>query len=339
MMIARKMTLIAALLAALSLPTTVAAADFGLDTIQNAVDGFSTKILDSLPLAANVGLNWSDAYIGKLLGVPPHFGVGLTVGFATLDTDAFKKLAAAFGASELGIGLVPAYVLEGRIGGFILPFDLGVKFGFLPDNTGFDLGKGKLGLDYLLVGADLRYALLEGNLILPKLSVGFGYSYLKGGITAPLGSGVEFGVPNTTYSIAASDPTLHFLWESQTAELKVEASKSFLIITPYLGMAAGIQWSNAGYKLDSKITYSNSDQKVLIDEAMKTLGVNGITSAGFSSIKGVDAGGDGSVYYRAFGGASVNMAIIRADITLMCLIPTHGDTFTWGATIGARIQL
>ena len=45
---------------------------------------FATAAASSLPLETSVGLNWSDAYIGQF----PHFGIGLTVGAATIPFSA-----------------------------------------------------------------------------------------------------------------------------------------------------------------------------------------------------------------------------------------------------------
>jgi hypothetical protein len=107
-----------------------------LKDLQNGVVDFSEKMAKSLPFNSSLGLNWSDAYIGKIFpSVPPHFGIGGSFGFTTMDLPALKTLA-----GQLGYGMpfttdrlfFPVYTLEGRLGGFFLPFDIGVKFGTLP---------------------------------------------------------------------------------------------------------------------------------------------------------------------------------------------------------------
>lgn len=123
------------------------------------VQTFANSIASSLPLESSVGLNWSDAYIGQF----PHFGLGLTVGAATIPFSAVKTLVTEFGGSVSGfsslqsIGVpVPAYTLDVRIGGFVLPFDIGLKFGYVPENA---FSTSSVKADYLLLGGDVRYGL------------------------------------------------------------------------------------------------------------------------------------------------------------------------------------
>ena len=116
---------------------------------ENVFEGFAGGVAGALPLNSTIGLNWSDAYIGQLFEMPPHFGVGLTVGVSTIPYSAIVGVLDTFGIkgdleSEPGFQYIqqfglpfPAYAFDARIGGFIFPFDLGFKFGFLPRD--FDL--------------------------------------------------------------------------------------------------------------------------------------------------------------------------------------------------------
>ena len=69
-----------------------------------------------------------------------------------------------------------------RIGGLFLPFDLDVSFmktgqinaNFISDIT----------VDFLTLGLEGRYALLEGGVIQPRVSIGFGYFYNQGSLMA-----------------------------------------------------------------------------------------------------------------------------------------------------------
>jgi len=142
----------------------------------------------TLPFNSTLGLNWSDAYIGQLLGVPPHFGVGVSAGATTVQADEIKTLLTTLGVDTGAfprIVPIPAAVAEARIGGFLLPFDIGVKGGYIPPDLGKTIkdATGGLNLDYLAAGADLRFALIKGNLLLPRVSLGVGVNYMKGGLS------------------------------------------------------------------------------------------------------------------------------------------------------------
>jgi hypothetical protein len=307
---------------------------FGDDLVdlQKNVDAFSSKLADSLPFNASMGLNWSDAYIGKFLDLPPHFGVGISGGITSLDSVAFGDLLDNFGVSlPLDQMLLPAYVVEGRLGGFFLPFDVGVKFGALPQ---VDFGD-RLKIDYLLAGADVRFAVMEGNLILPKLSVGVGFNFLKSMLTAPLGSGVSFNVASK--SLELSQPEAVFSWETKSIDLKAQLSKSFAIITPYVGLGASYAWSSAGYSVDSKLKYGGQavDSSAIseIKDTLANAGVQGldnINANGFSSIINVEGWA-----FRAFGGISLNVLLIRFDLTGMY---NFADS-NYGVTLGVRVQI
>jgi hypothetical protein len=307
---------------------------FGNDLadLQKNVDAFSSELAESLPFNASMGLNWSDAYIGKFLGLPPHFGVGISGGITSLNSAAFDDLLGNFGVSlPLDQMILPAYVVEGRLGGFFLPFDVGVKFGALPQ---VDFGE-RLKIDYLLVGADVRFAVMEGNLILPKLSVSVGFNFLKSMLTAPLGSGVSFDVNGKALEL--SQPEATFSWETKSIDLKAQISKSFAIITPYVGLGASYAWSSAGYSVDSKLKYDEKEvDGAAIGEIKDNLaaagvpGLDNINANGFSSIINVEGWA-----FRAFGGISLNVLLLRFDLTGMYNFMDSN----YGVTLGVRVQI
>ena len=110
-------------------------AQVNIADMQTSFSAFSDDVAASLPFASTIGLNWSDARVRSL----PHFGVGLTVGAVMIPKEAFVDLASAMNFtlpteitdSTLGVPL-PGYALEGRIGGLFLPFDVGIKLGYIP---------------------------------------------------------------------------------------------------------------------------------------------------------------------------------------------------------------
>jgi hypothetical protein len=303
-----------------------------LAILQENVKDFSTELAASLPFNASMGLNWSDAYIGKFLGGIPHFGVGVSGGVSTLNSSSFEDLLDDFGISlPLKQMVLPAYVVEGRLGGFVLPFDIGVKFGALPQ---VDFGN-ELEIDYLLVGADVRFAIIEGGMILPEISLGIGFNFLKGMLSAPLGNGVSFNVAGK--SLELTRPEAEFSWETKSIDLKAQISKSLLIITPYAGFGASYAWSNAGYSVESRLKYKgdyvdNAGIKEIKDElaAAGVPGLDSVSPTGFSSI--IDAEGWA---FRAFAGLSLNVLIIKFDLTGMY----NFIDSNYGVTLGVRVQI
>ncbi len=291
-------------------------------TFQGAVQSFASSVASALPLESSVGLNWSDAYIGQLLSAPPHFGIGLTVGAATIPYGAMQSTINTFGGSipsNLGflssIGVpVPAYTVDVRIGGFILPFDIGLKFGYLPPNAFSAFSN--VSVDYLLLGGDVRYAVIEDKGFLPGLSVGIGYTYMRGSVFIPgvlngntTIQNVSFG--GSTYNIGFTNPSLNLFWNTNVVDVKVQLSKNLFIITPYVGLGASYGISNAGAGMQSSLTLNNAvPTQTQIDQMNSALGTN-YTSA--NQEFGINAGANG-FSTRVFGGFSFNIFVLRIGL-------------------------
>jgi hypothetical protein len=307
-----------------------------LDTFSSSFEDFSTEFARSLPMNSSIGLNWSDAYIGQLLPIP-SVGVGVTTGFTTIPIGALEDLVDDLGLDSgsalgdipsLGVPL-PGYAFDARVGGLFLPFDVGIKFGTIPD-----IEVGDVTFEYTNFGIDLRYALIEGSLILPKVSVGVGYNHLSGRVSAPMGIGdttidsVEYD--GTTYVLSLSDPDIEFDWSANIVDVKAQVSKQFLMIEPHFGLGAsyGRAKTNAGF-----------DTTVAVDQELP----EGVTLADLGKAAGVDiedkgigVSSDVSPFaIRAFAGASLNVALFRLDLGGMY----NFNTGALGATVGARVQL
>jgi hypothetical protein len=306
-----------------------------LTDLQKAAGEFSGALAKSLPFNAALGLNWADAYIGMFLpSLPPHFGAGIALGYTTVDFDAFDGLLNQFGLSvpggfDLGQLALPAYVAEARIGGFILPFDVGLKFGAFEH-----LGTSSAEVDYLLAGCELRYALIDGkkSLLLPNLSLGMGLNYLGGSFTGSKSSTLTFSTPGGAVPLTLSDFEVGLEWETLTLDFKAQVSKSFLIVTPYVGLGATHAWSSAGYRVAANVGGLTDDQKSGINAGLKNAGVEGIDfgGTGFSTIL-KETGWS----FRAFGGLSINLALFRLDLTGLFNILDDN----YGVTLGGRFQL
>ena len=299
-----------------------------LDDVQKKVDDFSWELAKSLPLNSSLGLNWSDAYIGKFFpSVPPHFGIGGSFGITTMNLSGINTLMDYFGYSmpfNIGKLILPAYAAEARIGGLLLPFDVGVKFGYLPP---VGLWGQNLDMDYLLVGGDIRYKLLDLKLI--KLSVGVGVNYLRGGIGGKVGSDqqIDYG----SGSITLEKPEVKLKWDTVSVDFKTQVSFSLLLLTPYAGIAASYARSSAGYSIDAPVQYSSGDMQDVIDY---------IDSTGLLGMKLSDTGISSSVKnsafgFRAFGGVSFNFVVFKLDFT--GLYSFRDSNF--GGSLGFRFQL
>jgi len=318
-----------------------------LSSLQSTVDDFSGALAKSLAFNSTMGLNWSDAHIGKLLGVPPHFGIGLTSGFTTMNFGSMNSLLNMFNVSlpanaNIGGFALPGYALEARIGGFFLPFDIGVKFGYLKLNS--DILNGLLqanipdfSMDYLLVGADIRYALVGGKKATSpfKLSIGVGYNYLKGGIgmQVPGATPLSFTYKdpsNTSHTLDIPAPTLGLNWQTQSLDFKLQASLKVAIVTPYLGVGATYAKSSAGYEVESKIKVDGHTPTSAEKQIIKGFGINGIDANGFSQINEVTGWS-----FRTFGGLSINIPFVKFDLTGMYDFISQG----YGVTFGVRFQM
>jgi len=299
------------------------------ENFQKGFDGFSEKAKKSLPFNSTMGLNWSDSYIGQITDIPPRFGVGISAGFTSMDIDDLSGgLFASLKNNVIGdIGLpIPGYTVEGRIGGIILPFDIGVKFGYLPPNivknfTDFDL-------KHLLLGFDVRYSLLNRKILIPKLSIGLGFNFMDGGITtyhSSPSSSIDFSGDQT---LAPSQ--IDLLWRTMSVEFKAQASFPFKFITPYAGAGVSYAWSRTGYKVKTDSEHPiNDDIKTILKEEDQQIKVTSDT--GFEKINKFSGG----ISARAFGGVSLNIAFFRIDITGM--YDFIGGNL--GGTLGMRFQL
>jgi len=315
--------------------------DTTLKELQDGVEEFTGIIARALPFNSTMGLNWSDGYIGQITGVPPNFGIGISAGATSIKFDAFKKMLGFFGVTDMPFGSmiqsigmpIPGYTVEGRIGGVILPFDIGFKFGYLPEDAIKNLMK-DYGLKYMLLGADFRYSLLNKKILIPKLSIGVGFNYMEGGITAPLPSDLSYTFSSgaSDYNLTSSKAKIALGWRTVNVEFKAQASFPFKFITPYAGAGVSYAWSRAGYNVTADSLQVNGSpisadiKKILLDE----LKVTNVSDKGFETMKNIDR-----ISARAFGGFSINIAFFRIDITGMYeLIGGH-----LGGTVGMRFQL
>ena len=308
-----------------------------LRSVQQEAAAFSRAFARSLPFNSSFGLNWSDSHIGEAFpGTPPHFGAGGVIGFTTIKTSVINDMIGSLGhdgAIPFNINRLPlpAYTAEGRLGGFFLPFDIGVKLGYLPLS---DLSSSNFSLDHLLVGGDIRYAVLD-RAQLPKVSVGIGLNYMKGGfgIRAAGQPTYEFRDENNDpQTIRFTTPMININWQTIALDFKAQVSHSFSIITPYFGLGASYGWSSTGYSVRGNITGFNNDTMELINAYLAGAGLNEIevNSTGISSTIRSNA-----FSLRAFGGAAFNLSVFKLDFTALYNFRDRN----FGMSLGFRFQV
>jgi len=314
-----------------------------LEDLQKTVSGFSENMAKSLPFNSTMGLNWSDAYIGQFIKLPPGIpglGVGLSFGVTFLDIGDMNKILGIFGGGNSidvsGLGLpLPGYTFEGRLGGFILPFDIGFKFGALPEAIPL-LERFDIGLDYMLIGGDIRYSVIPDKVPVIKASVGLGVNHLSGGVSKIIKEEQIFRIGDD-YTLAVGNPTVGLRWKTTSVELKAQTSVKLPLvpIIPYLGAGFNFAKSNAGYAIDSKITMTGSDGSVDSKDMLSKLKEFGFTDIAISD-KGIESLLDNTAWnMRLFGGFSLKMAVIHLDLTGMYNVFTQN----YGMTFGIRLQL
>jgi hypothetical protein len=298
---------------------------------------FSDDMAGALPFASTLGLNWSNAYLGNF----PHFGVGLTTGFVSLPLESFQAVTESMGLdipseiTDLGIGMpLPAYTVDGRLAIPILPVDVGVKVGYLNPDWIESLSGGVVGVDYLLLGGDVRYGLVKEGILLPAVSVGVGYNYMKGGIYmkgAVPGEDINissYGIGITNINITDGD--MVYEWNANVIDVKAQVSKNLLIFTPSVGIGYSYGFAQAGGGMDATIKIDGSDPTPTQLDAIESATGMTLDDQSLRILSSVQGGS-----LRAWGGLSVNLFVLKLDLNAMYNIFDQ----SLGASLNARIQI
>lgn len=317
-----------------------------LEDFQAGFEAFATDMASTLSYNATIGNNWSDAYIGKF----PHFGVGVSAGLTTVPSEPLEALFVSMGNVEVPsavakMGLpIPAAAVSAKLGGLFLPFDVGVKAMVLPAAASDVLAAADISADYKLLGGNLRFALVKQNILMPDVSVGFGYNRLTGSISMPL------DIPSQTFSFTTPDETVHTLevtspdlamdWTTDSFDATLQVSKSFLFLRPYAGAGFSFGKSAVNGGIVASMRYDDGSGMADIDaQALQELKAS-LSEAGISvpdiSADGFKFGADNNdPVVRLYGGLSLDLLILMFD-TQVTYVP---KTKSLGATGTIRIQL
>lgn len=264
-------------------------------TTVKGLNDFSDVLADVIPNSQIQQNVWANAWIGNILPVP-NFGFGINSGFTKLDLSPIVSVAEALGMSD-GDGIPntlvwPTITADFRVGGFLLPFDVGFTAMSLDSNMVKPIGKAidPANFDFFMVGGDVRYAILEGGILRPKLSVGLGAYYSKG----------NFGVEQD-----GSSAELDF--ETTSIVLSTQASIKLLCFVPFVGGRVMFSKSSVDWKVHANwASILNSDSQELAN-AIKY----GFLPSNFSD--GVSTSFDEHVRPVLYGGFAIDMSIV--DLT------------------------
>ncbi|MGA2976616.1 MAG: hypothetical protein ABSF77_15010 [Spirochaetia bacterium] len=321
-----------------------------LGEFQTAYEQFAAAVSCSLAATAATGLNWSPAYIGQF----PHFGVGVTLGAAPMRWTTVKPVFDMLGVAiptelafngaegEQGAIGLPALAVDARIGGFGIPFDVGLKIGLLPKQWHLYL-EGDFEMDYFAVGGDIRLAILKDEGLMPALSVGIGYSYMKGSIGMAVPGLTSQTIDITTYmntagyvgtySFTFNQPSVTFGWQSNVIEARVQLSKRVLFLTPNIGLSAAYGISNAGGGLFATVTYSATGDMATEQQAAAVL--QGLDLP-VPSATGIDVLSAANGWeFRVYGGTSISILMIQLDLSVSYNILTN----LFGGSGNVRFEL
>jgi hypothetical protein len=236
---------------------------------------------------ATIGLNWADAYIGQLIDFPPHWGIGLTLGATTLKLDNLNTLLGKFGYESAEIlssnQLLPAYIIEARLGGIRnAPFDIGVKWGWLPYTPLF---ADSINYEVNVYGLDFRWQLFQDRFNFPAISIGLEIDRATGGLRRASSLTVA---RNGGDDIIINGGTAGVVWDAWVFDLKLMVSKKFWQprLDIFGGLRLGAAITKTGYQFTDGGSISiggaslgdmSGDQRTSLQSALQSEARNGTT--------------------------------------------------------------
>lgn len=263
------------------------------DTVGN-LNVLCDELVDTIPNTQGIQNIYADAWIGKLIP-SAHFGAGVNVGASSLDISSLKKTASAL---DINVGDIPDNLAfptinaDLRVGGILLPFDIGIAVMKFDSSTIGALEKAidPMSFDYFVIGGDFRYALLKGGMLKPKVSIGAGYYYTSGNLS----------VKNDQASASLG-------FSSQAYLLEAQASIKLLFLIPFVG---------------TKLIYSKTDVDWTVDAQWKNIITTGASDFGNMVDQGIipshfsGKSNSTSFHPQVFGGVGFDFFVLSATVSL-----------------------
>lgn len=311
-----------------------------LAAFQSGFQTFATDMAATLSYNATVGNNWSDAYIGQF----PHLGAGIALGATMVPAASMTPMFTAMGTTlpaeveQYGLP-IPAAAVAVKLGGLILPFDLGVKAMILPPEATAALSASGIATDYKLIGGNIRVGLVKEGFLFPDVSLGVGYNRVAGSIGMPL----DIGNPTFTYedqsavthTLEMTDPDLAMDWTTDSFDFTLQASKRLLFIRPFAGIGLSMGKSTVNGGMKAAMLYDGG----AIDAATAQSIIDEMTAAGYD-VSSLSA--DGFMFtaentdpvFRVYGGVSLDLLFLVLDLQGLYVPATK----SLGANAMIRVQ-
>ena len=283
---------------------SIANSAFDKEAVESGLTEFVTALADSAPAATTMSNVWADGYVGQLIGIPPHFGVGASAGASKLDISGIKKAGVGLGIKaieHLGDDFVlPVASIEAVVGGVFIPFDLSASFFTVSNPIGF-AGENSLQYQFDSFNVKLRVPLLKQNVILPNLSVGLGYAQVKGAFSV--------GIAN---SDVKANSSLNTTFATSVYSVDAQLSKSIIFLTPYVGARLLLSQSDNTWEYSYNVADYASDKN----------------NGGYKTE-------EMDVSYQLFAGTSFNILVVKLNVNAAIDLKTK----VWSAGIGAQVKL
>lgn len=266
-------------------------------TATNGLNSFCDDLCDTIPNTQTLQNVWANSWIGMLIP-NVHFGLGVNAGIAMLDIESLKSVADALSidVSDLPDKMVfPTATLDARIGGIVLPFDVGFTISSIDSSKigALDDAIDPCAFEYFSIGGDIRYKLIDagGKLFNARVSATAGGYYTSGSVdVSDSGSSSQVGMD----------------FKSTTLFVGAQASAKALCFVPFLGGRVAFTKTKVEWDADADWNEMLGGDAGEITDAMSW----GILPAHFSG----DASSGWKVRPQVYGGIGFDLFVI--DLTV-----------------------
>lgn len=234
-----------------------------------------------------------DAFVGKLFpSIPAHFAAGISASGTIFNTDDLvdpmknviytmtdELKASDFGKLYTGATEDPVLDLDFdvpakiplptagvslRIGGIILPFDIGFygMYAIPGSLDSFKYEDFSASINYSSFGVDLRYCVVQDKGLLPKVSLGFGYTFVNESLSFDANRSFSYDYDFTSYggpsgsAKGSFDTAIDMDIKQHSIFAQVQISKQLLyLFTPYIGARYTLSKTDTDIKWYYKTTH------------------------------------------------------------------------------------
>lgn len=201
------------------------------------------------------------------------------------NNEIATKIMEGLGIGDFPEGFVlPTATLDIRLGGLVLPFDVGICammtnpaifdiklsepstiIGMNQAMT-FDLQGFKGFIDYVTLGADLRYRFFEGSTFVPVISIGGGYYYTQGNFKIGTTDSREITIAGKTGN-QVTDMNIGIGFQTHVAFAQIQISKEIGFANLFLGARGVISNTTTSWAWDYKTKNENPELSAASNEA------------------------------------------------------------------------